>query len=275
MRGVLGNPTKGYFDCSFSINIPKITVYEDRVDISSLLLPRKNTPSEGIVLDYCQLSSKSNATFIESPASMFFPASGKNSLIHLSIKAPLKKVVYHGATFLMGFLSQNGQRIEVAFMCDHTYNLKFEHVRTGKMNDRDKARFLEVLDSYRTPPSAAPTVPPDTTHQQKLPTSIETYISAILEERNHLKNQGGRQYKVTNGRQISTRGGVFTYVFDLETELYLSDDAPIKISANNKKATGNVILCEGFKITVVLQADLGARVSVAHIAVEPWRLLDS
>lgn len=71
MPGKLGEPMKGYFDCSFSINIPTITVYEDRVEISSLLLPRKNKPAEGIVLDYCKLCSKNNNVFIEKPTRTF------------------------------------------------------------------------------------------------------------------------------------------------------------------------------------------------------------
>lgn len=103
--------------------------------------------------------------------------------------------------------------------------------------------------------------------------SIEKYKKLLNKEIDYLKNRGGRQYKVTNGKLISAKVSEYAYVFELETELYLADAAPIRIRVGESICSGEVLICEDFSITVVLKQQIGEKVPVAYITVEPWKLL--
>lgn len=91
----------------------------------------------------------------------------------------------------------------------------------------------------------------------------------------HLRHNGGRRYKVSNGVKISEKNGLYSYGFELEAELYLSDDAPIKLMVGGKEAEGSVIICEDFEIIIAVEADFGDKVPSAFITVEPWKLLEA
>ena len=107
MPGILGKPVAGYFECPFSLSIPKETIFEERADVTLTIIPRKSVSPEAEVFDYCKILSRNKMEFIESPEDMFFPATGKNAAIKLSINAPRKQIVYSGATILLGFLTHS------------------------------------------------------------------------------------------------------------------------------------------------------------------------
>jgi hypothetical protein len=68
--------------------------------------------------------------------------------------------------------------------------------------------------------------------------TLEVYKNAIYREMMFLKNNGGRKYKVTNGVYISQVDTMYSYHFEMEAELNLSDDAPITITAGGVQVTG-------------------------------------
>lgn len=104
---------------------------------------------------------------------------------------------------------------------------------------------------------------------------LDMYRRAVFVEMYHLKNEGGRQYKVTNGQRIGRTAGGYAYSFDIEEELFLSEDAPITITVGTSKNDGVVLSSEDFKITVIMEDDLGERVNSAMLRAEPWKLLQS
>lgn len=106
-------------------------------------------------------------------------------------------------------------------------------------------------------------------------TDLDPYKKALQREKMFLMNEGGRKYKVTNGKLMGNAKGLYSYIFDLETELHISDDAPISVIAESKKASGSVLMCEDFQIIVLLDENLGNRINVAFISVEPWKLLEA
>lgn len=276
MSGILGKPIPGYSECSFSLSIPKATIFEDRIDISFSILRRKSSAQDALAFDYCKIISKNQMEFICRPDKLFFPATEKNSGVKISINAPKRQVVFSGALLQIGFLTHTQKCIQATFTSAANGTLSFKHVQTGIMDASDQQRFLAVLDAYnkpKTPASCETHVTPVKTVSSG---PIGVYLDAIDKEVTHLKTRGGRKHRVVNGRRISIRGGIYAYTFDLETELYLSDDAPIKIEANGgRSSTGSVLICEGFRIVTLLLDDLGPSVLSAYITVEPWKLLTS
>lgn len=104
---------------------------------------------------------------------------------------------------------------------------------------------------------------------------LKKYTDAVYREMLYLRHNGGRKYKVSNGVQITSQNGVYSYGFELESELFLSDDAPVKLIVGSQEVEGYVIVCEDFEIILAVDADFGNSISSAFIAVEPWKLLES
>lgn len=106
---------------------------------------------------------------------------------------------------------------------------------------------------------------------------INEYSDALRHEIHFLKLGRGKTYKIVNGVKINKDDkGIYTYSFELESELHLPDDSPIVLDASSgMHAVGTVLVCEDFQIMLLLDRDLGDRVLVAHLAVEPWKLLEA
>ena len=87
----------------------------------------------------------------------------------------------------------------------------------------------------------------------------------------------GKKYKIVNGAKINKDDkGIYTYSFELETELHLPDDAPVVIDTNSGfHAVGTVLVCEDFQILLLLDHDVGEKVLAAYLMVEPWKLLEA
>ena len=122
---------------------------------------------------------------------------------------------------------------------------------------------LEDEDTAGTPISAA------------VSSVLNSYCTAVYSEMCYLRDNGGRRYKVTNGRYIGKSGEAYAYSFELESELFLSDDAPITFTSGAESASGNVFACEDFQLLVTLEKHVGDKIASGHISVEPWKLLDS
>lgn len=89
---------------------------------------------------------------------------------------------------------------------------------------------------------------------------LGTYRSVLYQEMFFLRDNGGRRYKATNGKLIGKSGEGFAYSFDLEAELFLSEDSPVTVTAGSESATGKVLACEDFEVILILALNLGAKV---------------
>ncbi len=105
--------------------------------------------------------------------------------------------------------------------------------------------------------------------------TIKEFRNAILREKYFLQEGGGKKYKVTNGKLISRKNGISTYSFEMEAELFLTDDAPITFESGGKEANGIVVSCESFQIIINVDKDFGLAVNQGFISVEPWKLLEA
>ena len=104
---------------------------------------------------------------------------------------------------------------------------------------------------------------------------LNSYKKHVFSEMYFLRDNGGRRYKVSNGRRIGKSGSAFSYSFEMESELYLSEDSPITLTSGERSSKGTVLACEDFQILVNLDQDLGEKLPSGHISVEPWKLLES
>lgn len=105
---------------------------------------------------------------------------------------------------------------------------------------------------------------------------LDLYRRYVFVEMYYLKNEGAREYKVTNGVRVGRVRGGYGYVFELEAEIYLAEDSPVKVSVDRlNKREGTVVTCEDFQVYVVLDGDLGEKVPQAYLSADPWKLLEA
>ena len=106
---------------------------------------------------------------------------------------------------------------------------------------------------------------------------IKDYSDALRNEILFLKQGKGRKYKIVNGQKLNRDDkGIYTYSFEMETELHLPDDAPVIVEVSSGlRAVGSVLSCEDFQMLLLLDRDLTERVSSAYLTVEPWKLLEA
>ena len=88
----------------------------------------------------------------------------------------------------------------------------------------------------------------------------------------------GRRYPVTGGQRLGTLHGdemyPVLYAFTLDADVYLPDDAPVKIHLGGRSWDGVLVSQTGFDITVALKHDLGETIPRAELSSEPWGLLE-
>ncbi|SDH83656.1 AAA domain-containing protein [Pseudobutyrivibrio sp. 49] len=103
---------------------------------------------------------------------------------------------------------------------------------------------------------------------------IDKFKRDVLREKYYLQEEGGRRYKLVNGRLIGQKNDYSTYSFEMEAELNLPDDAPITLTVGKEVVKGVVFLCEGFQIIVSITKNFGNAIGQAFVGVEPWALLE-
>ncbi len=105
---------------------------------------------------------------------------------------------------------------------------------------------------------------------------LDLYRRCVFVEMYYLKNEGAREYKVTNGVRVGQVRGGYGYVFELEAEIYLAEDSPVKVSVDRvNKKDGTIVTCEDFHVYIVLERDIGEIVPQAYLSADPWKLLEA
>lgn len=103
--------------------------------------------------------------------------------------------------------------------------------------------------------------------------TIEKYIDALSDEIHYLKENGGKRYRVYNGRKLADERGDYIYIIECENEIHLSEGFPIRIHWQGEKYQGQIVAIEEFFIWFAVTKDLGDLIDKAVITCEPWNLL--
>lgn len=270
------NPS--YSACGFVLHLPEFTFYEDCVIVDYKFVYRNKT--EQIV--FFNATIDVNGDVIENnPQPVKFDINKKYTKTNISFN---KRGHRHNFSLDMIFLSDKGEKISVLFSYDDAQLTVLKDVSRTIMTMEEERIYHQICSSTErdtesyakktTIDSMSDNVESVGVEQAKQLPSLDKYLDALKTEKNFLKNAGGHKYKVTNGKLISAVKGIYTYVFDLDAELHLADDAPIKISTGMYNASGNVLMCEDFQMIVELGLHIGDRISSAIVSVEPWKLLE-
>ncbi len=197
--------------------------------------------------------------------------------------AVTRKTFVARSTARLEFLTSLGRKyvFNYQFQTDDRYSMNSEEC---EMSREERERFLRIVQSHPFAPSdhEPPTDIPDDSKPSVKPDAspsedpvLKKYYDALDTERNYLRSAGGTKYRLSNGKMILNEKGVYSYIFDMESELYVADSAPVTVIAGINRAEGSVLMCEGFQIIVQLRNNIGTVISTAYLSVEPWKLLDA
>jgi hypothetical protein len=284
---------RSYDQCAFKLHLPTVTQYENLATFSYQFVYRQGN-TEKIVFYRAELIDRVGNRFEANNQAVFFSNAKKQYVASFEVINAKGKIFINKSNLNMYFLSDNDEKTKVSFEFDLNGKAKLLDVSKLLMSDIEKNAFISTFHRYTnnengtTSSENAGSYSSGSSSQNgyhgsgyqtsydatDLP-GLERYKKALQEEKYFLKHEGGRQYKVTNGKLVENSKGIYSYIFDLETELHLSDDAPISISTGVTQTTGTVLMCEDFQIIVLLEANIGERVGTAHIRVEPWKLLEA
>ena len=279
------NPS--YEKSTFKIHLPSYLEFDEHVQIS-FKFEYKKGQTDKIIYSKAILSDRFGVEHSDEGHEHYFDVTKKMAQsMNISIHQDKKRIWMKNSRLQLMFLSETGEITNVVFAFGSDSKGKLLDVNYDTMRKEDEEVFIKaVSDSLGNVKQKildvdgnkfsqdAKNIDNDNIHVEDIP-EMDTYLKALNAEKLYLMHEGGRKYKVTNGKVVSKVKGIFSYIFDLETELHISDDAPIDISTGLFQASGTVLMCEDFQIIVQLKSNIGERIGNALIRVEPWTLLEA
>lgn len=271
--------TKTYNDIHFKMTIPEAVTFEDRVQFSFKFMGKTGTEQVTTLLEKCVITDKLKVVH-ESHMDYRMFSNGKSGKVEISVPHGNKKIFMTDAQYEFVFMCTNMEKIVIVYTSDMTHKLSLKHIEIHKMSERDIEKTTDIINllekTVKNPSNSDEAIGKATETPKYTSSDIQEFSDSLRKEILFLKQGKGKKYKIVNGIKINKDKGVFTYSFEMETELYLPDDAPVVIdTANGFHAVGTVLLCEDFQIMLLVDRDLNDKVSSAYLMVEPWKLLEA
>ena len=270
---------KNFNNCSFKLSVPALIEAKEEYIVSFQILGKVGGVDTKIILVDLKMQDRLNHNLVNSNK-QFFEIKGGDSRykVTVTLKRNGQNCLLAGADLIATFLDQiNKRRIIVHY--------KMQSLDKCSLNGIEYINALEVemeslkeMSNRQCDIRLSDEIGSEMISRSQIAAKSENpfiakYRNALIKEINYLKTNGGRQYRVTNGKLLSEKVGEYAYIFELETELHLADAAPIRVRYQNSEANGEVLVCEDFSIIVILKQHIGHQLPVAYITVEPWKLL--
>ena len=276
-----GDGHKGHFGVETNmktpvkIGLPTLVVYADRLHVSSLLLKNTDGAFPAVVVEYVEFTDIFGKKY--RCEGFYIPPAGVSHSISCDIPTE-KEPFLKKSNIEISLLTSTGVKYAVLFSCETHHNPKctFVSSQTSQMTPAEEAFSSRIFQDWlKQQGNKIPIGGSGTANPMVDDAVLEHLRNAVFTEMYFLKNNGGRQYKVSSGRFISKMNGLYAYQFEMESEVFLADDSPVKVSCMAGTEEGTVMLCDGFEILLLLESDLGKNISSGTISVEPWKLLES
>lgn len=276
--------TRSYNELHFRLVIPEIQEYADRIELSTKFMYKETGIEVDTVFEKAVYTDRINNVY-ESQMDYCLLPRKKTRIFRTTISNEGKEMFLTDAVVEFTFLCSDYKKVVVSYQIDEERKLKLTKISIYKMTADEYEKTCGIINML---------LKADVTSKEEgkaeinltqlseenpsyLNASIQEYSDALRREIHHLKMGRGKKYKIVNGLKINKDDkGIYTYSFELETELHLPDDAPVVIDTNSGfHAVGTVLTCEDFQILLLLDHDLGEKVLSAYLMVEPWKLLEA
>lgn len=279
--------SKNFNDSHFKMTVPVIKEFADRIEASFKFLYANKGEEVDSVLEKCIITDKFGKMH-SSRMDYELLTHDRSKNVTISIPEDDKKIFISGSTIEFVFLCSNHKRITTSYKINISKTTMLMQVAVCQMTEAEYNRTIDIvgllIKTMDNGAKSTNTIMADgssisATNEQPAYTSsdIKEYSDALRREIHYLKQGKGKKYKIVNGNKlVKSDKGIYTYLFEMETELHLPDDAPVVVeAAGGLRAVGSVLSCEDFQILLLLDRDLNDKVSSAYLMVEPWKLLEA
>lgn len=279
--------SKNFNDSHFKMTLPVIKEFADRIEASFKFMYVNKGEEVDSVLEKCIITDKFGKMH-SSRMDYELLTHDRSKNVTISIPEDDKKIFISGSTIEFIFLCSNHKRITTSYKINISKTTMLMQVAVCQMTEAEYNRTVDIvgllIKTMDNGAKSTNTIMSDgssmsATNEQPAYTSsdIKEYSDALRREIHYLKQGKGKKYKIVNGNKlVKSDKGIYTYLFEMETELHLPDDAPVVVEvAGGLRAVGSVLSCEDFQILLLLDRDLNDKVSSAYLMVEPWKLLEA
>lgn len=278
--------TKSYNGLHFRLLIPEMQEYADRFEFSTKFMYKDIGVDVDTVFEKAVCTDHIHTVY-ESQKNYFILQHKKSKNFNVTVYKKEKKFLLRDAVIDFVFLCSNYQRIVVSYQVGLDHKLSLKQIAVYKMSEEEYRNALEIIkkilevdvvstENYKVEKNTQQSLVGQESLYYSNP-NIQQYSDELRREIHYLKMGRGKKYKIVNGVKINKDDkGIYTYSFELETELHLPDDAPVVVdTATGFHAVGSVLMCEDFQIMLLLDHDLKDNVLTAYLMVEPWKLLEA
>lgn len=284
--------SRTFNDIHFKLLLPVIKEFSDRVDASFKFIYKDNQEEIDTVLEKCIITDRFGKEH-SSHMDYALLSNGKTKEVTISVPVESRKIYVVDAGVEFVFLCSNNKKISVFYHTDSSRKSMLKKVEVCQMTSVEHSRMIDIvnliLKTVDDEQKSEKTTDTDTNNGENEETQtfesytaytssdISEYSDALHKEIFYLKQGKGKKYKIVNGNRLNVSDkGIFTYSFEMETELHLPDDAPVVVETfDGLRAVGSVLACEDFEMILLLDRDLNDKVNAAHLMVEPWKLLEA
>lgn len=268
---------QSFRDCPFTVVLPKVVIVEPFINLEFSVSLADKPQKVKYLVKQCFVTDKfDNSVTVKPEGQSNFLQKMKHTIVLEG-----ENILKGSFTFVITILTMNGLSVDITYSYEKYFYDKYKtvilkSVAIADMTEEEKEFFSASFNSSVKQLEAIGYERKD--NQEKCYSyhnhDFDAYVGAVTSELNFLKYNGGKKHKVTDGRLLTPKSNEFCYSFELESELYLSDDAPVTVIRGLETTNGTVIMCDGFQIIVSLERNIGETIPSAQISVEPWKLLE-
>ena len=279
--------SKSFNDSHFKMTLPVIKEFADRVDATFKFMYVNKGEEIDTVLEKCIITDKFGKMY-SSRMDYVLLTHDKSRTVTISIPVEDKKIYVGGADIEFVFLCSNHKRITTTYKINISKTSMLTQIAVCQMTEAEYRRTIDIvglliktmgnaLQSVTSTEDSGNTQSATNVQPAYTSSDIKEYSDALRREIHYLKQGKGKKYKIVNGAKLNKSDkGIYTYSFEMETELHLPDDAPVVVeAAGGLRAIGTVLSCEDFQMILLLDKDINEKVSSAYLMVEPWKLLEA
>lgn len=243
------------------MNLPVIKEFADRIEATSKFIYTHSDTDVETILERCLITDRFGSEFT-SHMDYTLLKHGKSKTMSTTIPMNDKKIFTAKADISFVFLCSNRKKIITSYKISSSGTTALTSVTIYNMGDLEYERTSDLVrllmkvsgeaisqeigdrDSVMDP-TTNPVVAPVYTSSD-----IREYSDGLHKEILYLKQGKGKRYKIVNGSKLNkSDNGVYTYSFEMETEIHLPDDAPVVVElSGGVRAVGTVLSCEDFQL---------------------------
>lgn len=112
----------------------------------------------------------------------------------------------------------------------------------------------------------------ESANEEKISEFFTTYTGSLKNEIHKLRTDGGKRYSAVDGELISQKHN--TYLFDVDTEIIISDDISIIVYYQGEKIYGKITDYNDYQIKIKLNKFIGKKISKIEFTMDQSYLLD-